>query len=42
MWVPVASSEDMAFDVSRNCTKGQKFVQLSLNLSSAKALVVIF
>lgn len=38
MRVPGANSENRAFDG----TKGQKFVHLNLNLSSVKALVVIF
>lgn len=38
MRVPVVNSENRAFDD----TKGQKLVHLNLNLSSVKALVVIF
>lgn len=38
MRVPGANSENRTFDD----TKGQKFVHLNLNLSSVKALVVIF
>lgn len=38
MRVPGANPENRAFDG----TKGQKFVHLNLNLSSVKALVVIF